>query len=140
AASYAAAGDKKAAAMAIACVAAAAVPGAVAAIKVAKAAKEVKNLRTVAALGMMQKLDNAGQSRIITGYSRHALGRTAGTRNGQQISPQAIHYIVKNGKQTYNATHNSWNYSVKKLGSVSLNKKGRVTTVISQSRFARYLR
>ncbi|MBL8122300.1 hypothetical protein JNM87_06155, partial [Candidatus Saccharibacteria bacterium] len=72
AASYAAAGDKKAAAMAIACVAAAAVPGAVAAIKVAKAAKEVKNLRTATALGMMRNVDRAIIANNAAQLSRNA--------------------------------------------------------------------
>lgn len=82
---------------------------------------------------------HAGQARKVTGYSQHAIGRMAGTRGGPQMSPQAVKHIVKYGKQSYNIRHQSWNYK-HSWGNVSLNSKGRVTTVIAKKKMVRYVR
>ena len=140
AAAYAAAGDKKQAALMAAGIALAAV-GAGGAVVAYKAVKSAKAITTVARLGQIQKLSQSyGKQGVITGYTKHALGRTAGTRGGPQISPQAVKYIVANGKQTYNVTRKTYDYDHSLLGRVSLNTRGKVTTVIAKSRYGRYIR
>lgn len=83
---------------------------------------------------------SAGARRQITGYSKHALGRTIGTggKGRLQISPQAIQRIVKFGSR---ATQKGGTYIYRHpLGNVVLNKGGRVVTVTVKSRMARYIR
>jgi hypothetical protein len=80
-----------------------------------------------------------GASRTITGYSVHALGRMAGTRGGPQMSPQAVEHIVKYGSKTKNVARNSYEYN-HKFGKAILNSRGRVITVISKSRYTRWIR
>lgn len=133
AAAYAAAGDKKNALIMAAGVAAAAVGAGsvVVAYKGVKAAGAVSKVAHVA--------QDAGAARKITGYTKHAMGRMAGTRGGPQMSPQAVKYIVDFGKQSHNAKHNSWNYK-HFLGNISLSPEGRVKTVVAKSRYTRYIR
>ena len=139
AAAYAAAGDRKNAVIAASGIALAAV-GVGGAVKAYQVAKSVKTATTVARLGQMQKIVNsAGKNRQITGYSKHAIGRMAGTGGAgrQQMSPQAVNFIVKYGKQTL--SRDAYKYS-HYLGNVFLSKSGRVITVTAMSKFARYIR
>ncbi|MET0779242.1 MAG: PA14 domain-containing protein [Candidatus Saccharimonadales bacterium] len=141
AAAYAAAGDKKNAALMVVGIGASAV-GAGAAIKIAQAAKSIKTTATIARLGKIEKvLESAGKNRIITGYSKHGIGRTAGTGGSGrlQISPQAIRHIVSNGNQTFQAARQTYKYS-HALGNVVLNTRGRVVTVTVKSKLARWIR
>lgn len=80
-----------------------------------------------------------GANRVITGYSRHAIGRMAGTRGRPQMSPQVVKHIVAYGRQSYNAKHKSWNYK-HDWGRISLNQQGKVTTVVAKKKFVRYVR
>ena len=139
AAAYAKAGDRKQAVLMAASVGAAAI-GAAGAVKAYQAAKSVKATATIARLGKVDKLLNsAGKQGLITGYRRHAIGRTAGTRDANQLSPQAVKLIVKKGKKTYDAGRAVYNYD-HFLGRVGLNTRGHVVTVISKTRYGRYVR
>ena len=142
--SYAAAGDKKQAMIAAAGIAAAAVGagGAVIAYKAAKSAKAISTVSKVVnkSANTISKADTAGQNRLITGYSGHAIARMAGSRGGPQMSPQMVKYIVATGKQSYNVKNQSWNYTIKKVGVVALSPKGNVKTVISKTKLTRYAR
>jgi len=99
------------------------------AVKVTKNIKAVKTAVKVA----------PGAARKITSISPHALGRMAGTRDGNQLSPQALKLIVAKGKMSYSAKHNSYNYD-HYLGRVGLTPSGRVKTVIAKNRFGRFIR
>ncbi len=99
------------------------------AAKLAKNAKAVKSATKLA----------PGALRKVTSISPHALGRTAGTREGNQISPQAIRMIVAKGKMSYNPKHNSFNY-YHFLGRVALSPGGRIKTIIAKTKYGRYIR
>lgn len=142
AAAYAAAGDGRNAAIMAGTIALAAVgAGAVgvAAKMAPKAMTAAKTIKAVMKIKPVYAHSSAGASRQITGYTSHAIGRMAGTRGGPQMSPQMVKYIVSNGKRSYNAKHDSWNYK-HAWGNVSLNQKGRVTTVVAKKKFTRYVR
>lgn len=88
--------------------------------------------KQVAKKTTQQVAKNYGKRGVVSGYKRHALGRMAGTRGGPQMSPQAVQYITRTGKRTYDAIRGTYNYETT-LGKVVLNSRGEVVTVIAKS-------
>jgi hypothetical protein len=62
-----------------------------------------------------------------------------GGKGRLQMSPQAAQYIVKHGKKSYDAQRKTFTYD-HWLGNVVLNEGGKVVTVTTKSKTARYIR
>ena len=110
------------------------------ALWVAKVARDARIAEDAARAARVAELTRSvGAARRITGWTIHALGRSAGTGGGQ-VSPQAAQYIVKTGVRTLQTSNNTIDYVVKWLGKVVLNEDGKVVTVTPYSSRARYFR